>query len=344
MNKRGLSYLSIVFVAIALIVFVAPRATIAQQQKPIELTFGTPYTAEMPVQQPNISWMKKIETDTKGRVQFKPFWAGTVISAMEGHEELAQGAADVGEIGVIFARSGYQLTKGTFLFCYGAPNQQAVKRMGEAIRAKFPIIEQEYKGLKPMAWSSNAPTQLITRKPVRKLSDLKGMRIRTLGDYSKVFVALGAEPVQMPASEVYVGLQKGIIDGLMMPGIAFDSFHLQEVAKYVTMINILQPYTAQRAMNINSYNKLPADIKKIFDQSIPWWGDECDRAINKISDDGMQIAKKAGVEFITLSTEDMQKLSDEIKVEALKSAKDLDAKGLPGTQIFNETRRLIEGK
>jgi TRAP-type C4-dicarboxylate transport system substrate-binding protein len=330
--------------AFSLIVYAAPHRTFAQQTKPIELTFGTPYIAEMPVQQPNIDWMKKIEKDTQGRVHFKPFWAGTVISAMEGQEELAQGAADVGEIGVIFARSGYQLTKGTFLFYYGAPNQQVVKRVGEAIRAKFPQIEQEYNGLKPMAWSSNAPTQLITRKPVRKLSDLKGMRIRTLGDYAKAFAALGAEPVQMPASEVYVGLQKGIIDGLMMPGIAFDSFHLQEVAKYVTMINILQPYTAQRAMNMNSYSKLPADIKKIFDQSIPWWGDESDRAINKISDDGMQMAKKGGVEFINFSKEDTQKLNDAIKVEALKSAKDLDAKGLPGTQIFNETRKLLEGK
>jgi TRAP-type transport system periplasmic protein len=344
MKKRGLIGISMVFMAVAFIVFAAPHGALAQQTKPLELTFGTPYTAEMPVQQPNIDWMKKIEKDTQGKVKFKPFWAGTVISAMEGHEELAQGAADVGEIGIIFARSGYQLAKGTFLFVYGAPNQQAVKRASEALRAKFPVIEQEYKGLKPMAWSSNAPTQLITRKPVRKLSDLKGMRIRTLGDYAKVFAALGAEPVQMPASEVYVGLQKGIIDGIMMPGIAFDSFHVQEVAKYVTMINVLQPYTAQRAMNISSFNKLPPDIKKIFEQSISWWSTECDAAVNRISETGMEMAKKAGVEFIALSKDDMNKFNDEIKVEALKSAKDLDAKGLPGTQIFNETRKLIEGK
>ena len=168
------------------------------------------------------------------------------------------------------------------------------------------------------------------------------MRIRTLGDYSKVFAALGCEPVQMPAADLYVSLQKGIIDGLMMPYLAFDSFHLQEVAKYATELNILQPHSAQRAMNLNSFNKLPPDIKKIFEQSIPWWGDQADRVINEISETGRQIAKKAGVEFITLPKEDMQKLNDQIKVEALKSVKDLDAKGLPGTAIFNETRRLIE--
>jgi TRAP-type C4-dicarboxylate transport system substrate-binding protein len=168
------------------------------------------------------------------------------------------------------------------------------------------------------------------------------MRIRTLGDYSKVFAALGAEPMQMPASEVYVGLQKGIIDGLMMPFMAFDSFHLAEVAKYATFLNIIQPDTAQRAMNQNSFNKLPPDVKKIFEQSIDWWGNEADRVMIKISDEGMEMGKKAGVEFIKLSKEDIQKLNDQTRVEALKAAHELDAKGLPGTQIFNETRRLIE--
>lgn len=342
MNNKRLTSITTAFAALMLIMYAAPHGALSQQAKPLELTFGTPYTAEMPVQQPNIEWMQKIEKETQGRVHFKPFWAGTVISAAEGHEELAQGAADVGEIGVIMARSGYQLAKGTFLFFYASPSQETARRVSEQVRAKFPQIEQEYKGLKVMAWTSNAPTQLITRKPVRKLSDLKGMRIRTLGDYSKVFAAFGAEPVQMPASEVYVALQKGIIDGLMQPFIAFDSFHLAEVAKFATVLNIQQSFTAQRAMNLGSYNKLPPDIKKIFDLSVDWWGKEADRVVGKIADDGMQMGKKAGVEFITLSKEDMQKLNDQIKTEAVKVAKDLDAKGLPGTQIFNETRRLIE--
>jgi len=324
------------------LVFLPSNASIAQQARPIELTFGSPFAAEMPVQQPNKDWMEKIEKDTGGRVHFKAFWAGTVIDAAEGHTELAQGAADVAEIAPLFAKSGYYLTKGTFLFYYGVTNQQVAKRVGEAVRAKFPQIEQEYKGLKALAWSGNAPMQLITRKPVRKLSDLKAMRLRTNGDYSNVFAALGAEIVQMPSSDIYVGLQKGIIDGVMMPGLAFDSFHLEEMAKYVTMLNIYQPYSCQRAMNINSFNKLPPDIRKIFEQNIEWWGNDADRILNKISDDGLQIAKKAGVEFITLSKEDMQKFNDAVKVEALKAAKDLDAKGLPGTQIFSETRRLIE--
>ncbi|HVN97999.1 MAG TPA: TRAP transporter substrate-binding protein DctP [Syntrophorhabdaceae bacterium] len=342
MKTRGLIGVVVVLAAAALILCAVPSAVRAQQARPIELTFGSPYAAEMPVSQPNKDWMEKMEKDTGGRVHFKTFWGGTVIDAAEGHTELAQGAADVGEISVIFARSGYYIAKGTFLFNYGAPNQQVVRRAAEQVRAKFPQIEAEYKGLKPMAWSANAATHLITRKPVRKLSDLKGMRIRPLGDFSKVFAALGAEVVQMPGADLYVALQKGIIDGAMMPGVAYDSFHLDEVAKYITMLNVYQSYTAQRAMNQASLNKLPPDIKKIFEGSIDWWGADADRILNKISDDGLQIAKKGGVEFINLSKEDMQKFNDAVKVEALKSAQDLDAKGLPGTQIFNETRRLIE--
>ena len=121
MRKKGKCGAVIVSAAALFLALVAAGTTRAQQAKPIELTFGTPYAAELPVELPNKEWMQKIEKETQGRVRFKAFWAGTVISGMEGHEELAQGAADVGEISTLFARSGYYLTKGQFLFTMERP-------------------------------------------------------------------------------------------------------------------------------------------------------------------------------------------------------------------------------
>ena len=60
---------------------------------------------------------------------------------------------------------------------------------------------------------AHGPGLLHTKKPVKTLEDLKGMKIRSTGFSAKVVEALGAVPVAMPQGETYEALSKGIVDG-----------------------------------------------------------------------------------------------------------------------------------
>jgi TRAP-type transport system periplasmic protein len=333
--------ISLVFVAVFLVSVLVSGSLSAQQGKVIELTYASPVGPDHTFSVVDRKWMAKIEKETNGRVKIKPFWGGTLVGSRDAVDELVEGVADIGFISPGYAKSGYLFTRSCFVFFYGA-NQEIGRRVFKEMLTKFPEIEAEYKGLKVLSWSSGTDYQLISRKPVRKLSDMKGMRIKTIADLTSVLATLGVEGFNMPTPEVYLNLQKGIVDGTLTPFEAFKSLKLGEVAKYATTMDIYRPHSGGKVMNLNTWNKLPKDIQKIFENNIEWWGLETDKAFIQADKEGVEIAKKAGVEFITLPKEEMEKFYAPVKELAIKEAKGLDAKGLPGTKMFQEAQSMIQ--
>ncbi|MGA2466833.1 MAG: TRAP transporter substrate-binding protein [Thermodesulfobacteriota bacterium] len=81
------------------------------------------------------------------------------------------------------------------------------------------------------------PRQLLTKIQVSNLADLKGLKIRVPGNpvFLKSWKALGAAPTPMEFSEIYLGLQQGIVDGVELP---LDMIYTQkyyEIAKYCAL-------------------------------------------------------------------------------------------------------------
>ena len=196
--------------------------------------------------------------------------------------------------------------------------------------------------MKMMQKSPAANYQLISRKPVRKIEDFKGLRVKATGVYTEVIKALGGEGFYLPMSETYIALQKGTVDAALAPTNTLKAMKFYEVAKYVTVLDWQSAVRAERGMNWNSYNGLPKDIQKIFDDSITFWSVETNKSKDKDDEEGIQLGKGAGVEFIKLSPEELTKVYKVMDTVMLASAAKLDAKGMPGTAIYKEVRRLVE--
>jgi TRAP-type transport system periplasmic protein len=333
--------MAVVAAAVLLAAFIVPAGVMAQQ-KVIELTYGTPYNNDHQFSKTDIKWMAKIEKETNGRVKFKPFWGGAIIGPTGAAiEEVVKGVADVGFISVGQAKTGYDIAKANFLFFIGAEQKEGWKVFKEALK-KFPEIEKEYKGLKVLCWSSGADYQLLSRKPVRKLADLKGMRIKTLGEIVDVLKNLGVEGMASPMSEVYMNVQKGVLDGAFTMYSTLKVFRFAEVAKYMTETNLYRPHSGGRVMGLTTWNKLPPDIQKIFENNIEWFSNEADSDVAREEIEGRDFGAKNGVEFIKLPREDTAKFNELVMQEALKEAKKLDGKGIPGTKILTEVQKMIK--
>ncbi|HVN97933.1 MAG TPA: TRAP transporter substrate-binding protein DctP [Syntrophorhabdaceae bacterium] len=335
--KRGL----MLFIAACIIAIILPGIGAAQQGKPIELTYGTPYGVEHTYSIVDQKWMAKIEKETNGRVKFKPYWGGAVIGGRDAVEELQQGAIDIALINPSTSKSGFQITKASYIFFYGVNDLAVGEKVFKEMLVKFPEIEREYKDMKVLCWGGSM-NQLITRKPVRKIADLRGMRIKVVGDVSNALKELGVEGVSMSNSEVYVGLQKGILDGLITPIETLESLRFAEVAKYATMINFYRTHSGMRMMNLKKFNSLPPDIRKVFENNIEYYGQETEAEVARTNQHAMDAGKKLGVEFIPISKEEMAKFYAPVRDMAQREAQGLDAKGLPGTKILNEAQRLIQ--
>ncbi len=80
------------------------------------------------------------------------------------------------------------------------------------------------------------------KKPVTKLEDLKGMKIRSTGLASKIITALGASPVGTTMPETYDALRTGVAEGATAPIQALKGFRWGEVVKY-TILNYGSSYS-----------------------------------------------------------------------------------------------------
>ncbi|MBL0713203.1 MAG: TRAP transporter substrate-binding protein DctP, partial [Desulfosarcina sp.] len=92
----------------------------------------------------------------------------------------------------------------------------------EKIKLGMPISNYLYKnledkGIHTLGYGVPLMEYIWTvKKPIKKPSDMKGMRLRVSGKIdSKTVAALGASPVRLPSSETYMALKRGIVDGLL---------------------------------------------------------------------------------------------------------------------------------
>jgi TRAP-type C4-dicarboxylate transport system substrate-binding protein len=106
------------------------------------------------------------------------------------------------------------------------------------------------------------PFLLISKKPVRTLADLKGMKIRATAPVAAVLNQFDIPTVYLPSQEFYTSMATGVIDGIIYGSwYAYAGLKLQEQAKYVTDMKILYPMTSAIIVNKKVWEGLPADLR-----------------------------------------------------------------------------------
>lgn len=131
------------------------------------------------------------------------------------------------------------------------------------------FLSRDFKDTKVlMLWNSDTASLMSKSKPIRTLDDLKGMKIRTpSAAQSAQLTALGATPIDMPVTQIYNNLDRGVIDATMIPMSAALDFKLIEVARYFTVNAPLGRSPFMVVLNKNRYEKLPANLKKVIDDT-----------------------------------------------------------------------------
>ena len=141
---------------------------------------------------------------------------------------------------------------------------------------------------------AHGPGLLHTRKKaVRKLEDVKGLKIRSHGTSAKIVEALGGTAVAKPMPETYQLLQKGVVDGAVYPLESNKGWKLAEVVDYVTLC-YPAAYTTTFfvVMNKDKWNALPDDVKKTIQEINKEWIAKTGEAWDAIDQEGADTLKE----------------------------------------------------
>jgi len=133
-----------------------------------------------------------------------------------------------------------------------------------------PLLEKTMKGsgayvINYSGLLSTPETFMYSKKPVTKVSDLKGIKMRTAGDGGLILAKLGVNPVGIPYGEIYDSMKKGVIDAFEAAPPSFDVTQgMHEVSPYIYLSGARQPMEwTPIAVREDLWQALPEDLKII---------------------------------------------------------------------------------
>jgi len=126
-------------------------------------------------------------------------------------------------------------------------------------------LRKEHLGKGIMYWTEKIfPTAMVSKKPVKTLADLKGLKVRSSGKIADMLKMVGVSPVLVPGEEIYTALSTGVIDAAHWGAAAGAlTTKLCEPAKYYIQPNLAFSATDLIMVSKKAWDELPADLQKI---------------------------------------------------------------------------------
>lgn len=287
---------------------------------------------------------KKAEELTENKVDFRMYLGGSLGGPDETLDNTITGLMDVSR-GIHGYNAGrYPVQSVMNLPFLADGNGEELSVVAQELYDTFPEIQDEYQDVKPLWIHASDPYAIITKdKPVRSFEDVQGLKLRTPSlEGSKMIRSWGANPVSLGAPEIYDALQKGTIDGGVLPVAAIKDFNLADTVDYVT-IGHFNTNLFYVSMNQNSWDRFTNEEKESLENDV--LGEPMARQsgveFEKQKEKAEKEAKEAGVEFIDLSDEELKEFQDASKVVKEDWIKNMEEEGIDGQKIYDEAERLV---
>ena len=296
--------------------------------KPIEFSYSIFFPAPHENTVLAGEWAKEIERRTNGRVKIKLLPGGTLTPADKCYDGMVKGISDIGMSVLGYTRGKFPLTEVIDLplgYKSGAEATRLVNRYYHQFKPK------ELDEVKVLYLHAHGPGILYTKKAVRKLEDLKGMRIRSTGLSAKVVSALGGVPVAMPVGETYDALQRGMVEGSIGPMESLEGWKWGELVKYTTE-SFGSAYSTAFfvAMNKEKWNALPTDVQAIIERINKEWAEKTGRLWDEIDKSSRAYTLNLGNQILPLSREENQRWANTVQPILDEYVSAMRPKGLPG--------------
>ena len=327
----GVTFLVFAFMAGLLLVSVPG---VSAQEKVITLNYANFFPAPSPHSVLAEQWGKEIEKRTNGRVKITFFHGGTLAPAAQIYDSTVQGIADMGFSVLAYTRGKFPLTEVMDL-PLGLKNGVTATKLINAYYKKFQ--PKEFDEVKVLYLHAHGPGLIhTTKKPVAKLEDLKGMKLRATGLSAKLVLALGAAPVGTTMPETYDVLRTGVAEGALAPFMALKDFRWGELTSY-SILNYGSSYSVGFfvVMNKNKWNALPPDIQNIFNQVNEEYVEKVGALWDQTDKDGIEFVKSKGGKLLPLSKEEDARWAKAVRPLLDEYVTTMKTKGLPGDQALN---------
>jgi TRAP-type C4-dicarboxylate transport system substrate-binding protein len=280
---------------------------------------------------------KRVAERTKHKVEFVEGYGGAMVKVADTLEGVQSGIIDIGGYCFCFEPSNLPLHAFQVMLPFGTMDPVTSLKVARAVYDKVPYMSQVFEDKfkqKLIALIADNGYNLGTTMEWNNVSDLKGVKLAGAGLNLKWLEFAGAVPVQSSLVDAYTGLQTGIYNGWIMFPSGYVNFKLYEPSKYYTEIGFGAITWHGLTINQARWSKLPKDVQDIILEV----GREYEVKTGTVNKDNypkqIDELKAKGAIVRSLPPKVAQDWAQSLAPWPAQMAKDLDAKGLPGTQVL----------
>lgn len=324
-----------IILSLLTVALVTPIQSIAQT-KPIDLRIamwvGASHAGGICAKQ----WSDELEKRTQGRIKAVYYYSEALGKANTYADLLQSGGTDAATIVTSYTPNRFPLLDFANLpFLW--PNGDVTNKVFYDLFNKG-YFSKELSKYKLLYLGTTAPYDIIAKEPLRTPDEAKGKRLRSAGGpWTSTIKEWGGVPVTIPAAEIYPALERGILDGVVQGIAPVFNLKLPEIAKHVTL-NHVGSAGLFLAMNLEYYEKLPADIKAVIDDlaqkdmNTPMQGrifdEEAAKAVAQLPSMGVTVHHP--------TPDEVEQWRKSTKPVIDKWIEDIEKKGLPGKRLIDD--------
>lgn len=324
-NKVGIG------VTAAAVSGIASASPVSAKEKTIKWKMVTSWPPKFPILQDSCHRLAdKIEVMSGGRLKIQVFAGGELVPPLQVFDAVSQGkVVQCGSTAPYYYAGKVPESQFYSDYPFGMPHRGKLAWLNEG--GGMELFREIYKpyNLHPIMMLSTG-TQMggWFRKEINSLADLKGLKMRIPGLAGKVMARAGVNVVNLPGSEVYTALERGVIDATEWVTPLYDyRLGLYQAAKYCYYPAWHEPATTvPLVINSNAWAELPDDLKAIVDtacaESVTWTLAKADAQNGQFL---RKMVEEKGVKLLEFPEEvikELHKLTDDMMAEeCAKNAK-----------------------
>jgi TRAP-type C4-dicarboxylate transport system substrate-binding protein len=261
----------------AVFAFAAAASVPARGDETIKLTVGSS-------QPTTLAWVGAMHTlvvpetnrrlEARGsvhRIRWTEAYGGSLYKYGETLEGIEIGLADMGWVGTLWELSKLPLQNVTFYAPFASDDFRLVVDIVNELHRTVPALTDAWtaQNVKFLGASALDTYHLLSTFPIDGVDDLRGRKILAPGPSAAWLEGTGAVAVDGSLTTYYQQIQTGVADGVItiLTGAAPNRLH--EVAPYITLLGLGSQVTGALAMNLDTWNRLPDDVRAVLEELGP---------------------------------------------------------------------------
>ncbi len=291
-------FVRLTVVSLILLLAASAFAQGGKEGKPVVLKFSDEVNEENPHVKADNHFAELVNAKSGGSIDVQVFPNSQLGNARESLEGMQSGTIEISKVAAA-ALSSFCPEFSIFSLPYVFVSKDEIKA---ALEGKVGQIFEESlhkAGFELLAYYDTGFRSIFnSNKPIKTLSDIKGMKIRVMNDPIMIdsINALGALATPLAYSELYTALKQGVVDGAEQPPVALYAQKFYEVSKYFSLTNHFYDLNVV-VMSKRVYDNLSGDQQKVIKeaaaetQEFEWnaWKELEDGVLDDLRAEGMEI-------------------------------------------------------